>query len=73
MTLHDEIQHWSESSIKKLDHVHSMLGTIAEHSGDEATIVATQNARELVEEAQADIREMEGIAAAELEESSEDE
>lgn len=58
----DDIKLWSDSAIKRLDHVHGMLETIAKHSGDQVTMDVSQQARELIEGAQEDIREVQEMA-----------
>ena len=59
----ETVEMWSDSAMKRLDHVHDTLETIAAHSSDQATIDATKSARETIVKAQRDIREIEGELA----------
>lgn len=57
--LEDETSRWSSSAIKRLDHAYNILETVAQHSNDQTTIDATKSARNMIEAAQEDVREIE--------------
>jgi len=58
----DWIDSLADTAVKHTDHVHATLDQAAKHSNDQATIRALQRAQEAVEEAQEDLREIQGEA-----------
>lgn len=50
---------WSDSAIKRLDHVWETIETVQKHCGDQASIDALNDAKDQLEAAQEDIQSIE--------------